>query len=85
MKLTESKGPIAMGMTVEFTDRVMNFGTDPNWITVLFATQAAGYHLAPEADDFAVQVANLARAWKSKKPAKVVVSGVDIVSVEPVP
>ncbi len=83
LPMLATKGPIVMSLHVEFTDRVTDFGSDGDRVTVLFEKQAASFHLSPTMDDFARQVSNLAAAWKSKKPAKVVTDGVDIVSVEP--
>ena len=57
--MLEAKGQTLMSMHVEFTDRVTDFGSDGDRVTVLFAKQAAGYHLSPAMDDFARQVSNL--------------------------
>jgi hypothetical protein len=70
-----------MDFTVEFTDRVTNFGTREGQVNVLFATQAANYKLSPERSNFIELVARLAAAWKSRTPVKVVVDDVNIISV----
>ena len=75
------QGPKAMSLNVEFTDRVTDFGTDSGYVSVLFSHQAAGYKISMERDDFAEQIGNLAAAWKSGKPVKVVVGGVEIHSI----
>ena len=76
-----TQGQKAMSLNVEFTDRVTGFGTDSGYVSVLFSLQAAGYKISMERDDFAEQIGNLAAAWKSGKPVKVVVGGVEIHSI----
>jgi hypothetical protein len=77
-----TQGQKAMSLNVEFTDRVTGFGTDSGYVSVLFSLQAAGYEISMERDDFAEQIGNLAAAWKSGKPVKVVLErGVQIQSI----
>jgi|GraSoiStandDraft_50_1057286.scaffolds.fasta_scaffold315079_1 hypothetical protein len=70
-----------MDFTVEFTDRVTDFGTREGRVNVLFAKQAANYELSVGQSDFVELVARLAAAWKSRTPVKVTVDGVNIISV----
>ena len=77
-----TQGQKAMSLNVEFTDRVTGFGTDSGYVSVLLSLQAAGYEISMERDDFAEQIGNLAAAWKSGKPVKVVLErGVQIQSI----
>ena len=70
-----------MTMRSEFTDRVMDFGTDGDRVAVLFAQQAAGYGIPAETSNLEALVAALCVSWKHKRAVDVVAEGTRIVSV----
>ena len=69
---------------IEFTDRVMSFATEPGQLNVLFRQQAANYQIGQERPDFVALASSIAAAWKSIKPVRVSVRGVEIMSIEAV-
>ena len=72
-----------MSADFEFTDNVMEFGSDGRTVGVLFTRQAAGYHLSIESAEFGPALSALAASWKERKPVKVSVRGTEILQVRP--
>ena len=71
-----------MALTNEFVDWVTDFGTQTDFVNVLFARHAAGYVLRVENSNFTEIVGQLAAAWKSKAAVNVVVDGTVIIALQ---
>jgi hypothetical protein len=65
----------------ELQERVLSFSARGREVDVRFELSAAIYRLPADREDFVEQVANLAAAWQSGKPAHVTVRGTEIVAV----
>lgn len=70
-------------VTQEFNDeKILSFATAGTGLEVIFSGQAnIIYSLPREREDFVEQAENIAAAWQSNKPVKVVLHGAEVFSV----
>jgi hypothetical protein len=66
----------------EFDDETVNsFSTGDTGLEVTFSKHTDIYYLPRERENFVEQAENIAAAWKSNKPVKIVLQGSEVISV----
>jgi hypothetical protein len=62
-------------------EQVYSFFSEKVGLAVTFSDHASIYYLLKEREDFVEQARNLAAAWRARKPVKIILKGLEIISV----